>query len=250
MKKTAASSLFRNNIRLAKQRWPELSRENQQHLKRLGTDYNFSLVNCDLLLLDGRWYVTHSGLLGLARRKHCAGIRVQPVREFCDLKTCRWAFEAIAYLNARCKGFVGYGDADPTNILPAMRGCELRIAETRAVNRALRKAYGIGVCSLEELASKERPAPPAKMPADAENRPEPSAMASIRNQLHQIIRTHQLNAELVKRYAADFCGTDTLRNASREQVVLFVKTIAGEAASNKSVLLERLSHYADREKVA
>jgi hypothetical protein len=29
----------------------------------------------------------------------------------------------------------------------------MRIAETRAVNRALRKAYGIGLCSVEELGS-------------------------------------------------------------------------------------------------
>src|SRR5882724_9326055 len=99
MKKSAASSLFRSNIRLAKQRWPQLGRENQQHLKRLGMDYNFSVGNGDLLLLEGKWYVTHSGLLGLARRKHCAGIKVQPVQEFCDLKTCRWAFEATVYLN-------------------------------------------------------------------------------------------------------------------------------------------------------
>jgi hypothetical protein len=27
----------------------------------------------------------------------------------------------------------------------------MRVAETRAVNRALRKAYGIGLCSVEEL---------------------------------------------------------------------------------------------------
>jgi hypothetical protein len=27
----------------------------------------------------------------------------------------------------------------------------MRVAETRAVNRALRKAYGIGLCSVEEI---------------------------------------------------------------------------------------------------
>ena len=48
-------------------------------------------------------------------------------------------------------GFVGYGDADPSNVSPLVRGAEMRVAETRAVNRALRKAYGIGFCSVEEL---------------------------------------------------------------------------------------------------
>ena len=55
------------------------------------------------------------------------------------------------------KGFVGYGDADPSNVSPLVRGAEMRVAETRAVNRALRKAYGIGLCSVEELGSFSAP---------------------------------------------------------------------------------------------
>ena len=47
---------------------------------------------------------------------------------------------------------MGFGDADASNVSPLVRGAEMRIAETRAVNRALRKAYGIGLCSVEELA--------------------------------------------------------------------------------------------------
>jgi len=47
----------------------------------------------------------------------------------------------------RSRGFVGFGDADPSNVSPLVRGAEMRVAETRAVNRALRKAYGIGLCS-------------------------------------------------------------------------------------------------------
>jgi hypothetical protein len=43
------------------------------------------------------------------------------------------------------KGFVGYGDADPSNVSALVHGAEIRVAETRAVNRALRKAYGIGI---------------------------------------------------------------------------------------------------------
>jgi hypothetical protein len=46
---------------------------------------------------------------------------------------------------------VGYGDADPSNMSAKVRGAEMRVAATRAVNRALRKAYGIGICSVEEL---------------------------------------------------------------------------------------------------
>jgi len=42
-----------------------------------------------------------------------------------------------------------------------MQGAEMRIAETRAVNRALRKAYGIGLCSVEELGSRSNDRGPA-----------------------------------------------------------------------------------------
>ncbi len=59
-----------------------------------------------------------------------------------------------------CKGFVGYGDADPSNVSPLVHGAEMRVAETRAVNRALRKAYGIGICSVEEIGSFAEPLRP------------------------------------------------------------------------------------------
>jgi hypothetical protein len=65
----------------------------------------------------------------------------------------RYTFRATVYKSERCKGFVGCGDADPTNVSSVVHGAEMRVAETRAVNRALRKAYGIGVCSAEEIGS-------------------------------------------------------------------------------------------------
>ena len=60
---------------------------------------------------------------------------------------------------ATCKDFVGYGDADPSNVSSLVHGAEMRVAETRAVNRALRKAYGIGICSVEEIGSLDRQPP-------------------------------------------------------------------------------------------
>ena len=63
----------------------------------------------------------------------------------------RWVFRATVYKTPRSAGFVGHGDANPSNVSTAVLGAEMRVAETRAVNRALRKAYGIGLCSIEEL---------------------------------------------------------------------------------------------------
>jgi hypothetical protein len=93
----------------------------------------------------------------LARRNRCASILAKPVDIYCDPNAQRWAFEATVYKSKGCRGFVGYGDADPSNVSPLVHGAEMRIAETRAVNRALRKAYGIGICSVEEIGSFAEP---------------------------------------------------------------------------------------------
>jgi hypothetical protein len=76
---------------------------------------------------------------------------VHPVAEFCEPTASRCAFKATVFKSRNCKGFVGYGDADPSNVSMLVHGAEMRVAETRAVNRALRKAYGIGICSVEEI---------------------------------------------------------------------------------------------------
>ncbi len=120
---------FRCNRRIARQVWGQISPMVLSALKELTTDYLLSVASGDLLLLDGRWYVTHSGLLGLARRNRCAGIKVQPVQSFCEPSAQRWASEATVYKTKACRGFVGYGDADPSNVSSLVRGAEMRVAE-------------------------------------------------------------------------------------------------------------------------
>ncbi len=105
----------------------------------------------DLTLLNNHWYVTHTGLLRMAKRKRCSGIEVEAVMHLSDSASGRYVFKATVYSSNTCRGFVGYGDADPSNVSSLVRGAEMRVAETRAVNRALRKAYGIGICSVEEI---------------------------------------------------------------------------------------------------
>jgi hypothetical protein len=93
--------------------------------------------------------------LGLPTGKlSCQGIVGNPVERpgrHVGQQFDRWVSKATVYKSPRSHGFVGYGDADPTNVSSLVHGAEMRVAETRAVNRALRKAYGIGLCSLEEL---------------------------------------------------------------------------------------------------
>ena len=48
----------------------------------------------------------------------------------------------------------------------------------------------------------------------------------------------------MKAYAADYCGTPTLRDASRESVEAFVKDLAERAAKDRDGLLCHLNSYA------
>jgi len=183
--------------------------------------------------------------LGLARRHRCAGIHVRPASNFCDPSSQRWAFEATVYKSSRCRGFVGYGDADPSNISFLVHGAEMRVAETRAVNRALRKAYGIGICSVEEIGSFNRQAEtsgePKKMPQTANGNG--YGGRTVRDRLCQLIRQHQLDATLVKSYATDFCGVKALREATREQVENFIAHLADWAEKDRDALLCQLNSY-------
>jgi hypothetical protein len=231
------------NRKHARMHWATLL--NQVHLstlKELSMQFGFSLAMGDVMLLEGRWYVTHTGLIRLARHNRCAGIHVRPVPEFSDPSTQRWAFEATVYKSRTCRGFVGYGDADPSNVSPLVRGAEMRVAETRAVNRALRKAYGIGLCSVEEIGT--TPNPVEKLPPQRANGNGNGTSPKVRDRLCQLIRQHKLDPELVKAYAVDFCGTKTLRDASREQVENFVQQLADWAEKDRNALLCQLNSYA------
>jgi hypothetical protein len=236
------------NCRMAAQLWPgQIGKVQAEGLKYLVAKNHFSVVAGDIQFLQGRWYVTHTGLLRLARNNRCAGIDVRPVSKFCDVAACRWAFKATVYKSRTCRGFVGYGDADPSNVSPVVRGAELRIAETRAVNRALRKAYGIGICSVEELGSFSGPLPPTAAQKKRAGAPEPSNGSGhypLRDRLCLIIRQHQLDPARVKAYAADYCDVAELRQASREQVEEFVSHLAQDAGNDREGLLCQLNSYA------
>lgn len=244
----ASSRLLEKNKKEVRLRWGTLTgKTTLRALARLTEQFGFSVADGDLILLENSWYVTHSGLLRMARRSHCAGIHVEPVSELSDPSSLRWAFKATVYKSRTCRGFVGFGDANPSNVSPLVRGAEMRVAETRAVNRALRKAFAIGICSAEEIGSVDRFTEDApnekKVPQPSTGQGNGNANGSVRDRLCVIIRQHQLNPDLVKAYLADFCSVKTLRDASREQVENFVAHLADWAERDRNALLCQLNSY-------
>jgi hypothetical protein len=238
------ADLYKLNARIARARWSlKASHTGLQILKIYSQKYRFSIAAGDLLFFEQGWYVT--GLLRLSPRRRCRGIQVQPVAELWNPGLNRFAFKATVFTPDSIKGFVGYGDADPSNVSSLVHGAEMRVAETRAVSRALRKAYGIGICSVEEIGSLvETPQ------ASGESKKVPSQPANgnyggpkVRDRLCQIIRQHQLDPNLVKSYATEFCGVKALCEATREQVENFVAHLADWAEKNRNALLCQLNSY-------
>jgi len=241
------------NIRFARRNW-EVSRDQVAVLRDLSTELQLSVAAGHLKLIDSNWYVTHAGLLRVAHRNRCSGIRTAVDSGLSDAGSSRWVFRATVYKSPRSRGFVGYGDADPSNVSSLVHGAEMRIAETRAVNRALRKAYGIGLCSVEELGWAPRsnasgPSDQRKVSTNGDNGHE-NGQPRLRDRLCLLIRQHQLDAGLVKAYAADYCGTPTLRDASRDQVEAFINDLAERATKDREGLICQLKSYSKSQKVA
>jgi hypothetical protein len=241
------SAFFRSNVKLARSLWGTLSFTAVTRLQDLTRRYGFSVAAGDMQLLNGAWYVTHAGLLRLSFRRKCAGIKTTSVDQLSDVAAKRWVFKATVYKSPSSRGFVSHGDADPSNTSVLVRGAEMRVAETRAVNRALRKAYGIGICSVEELGYPS--SPPERAQAKGMDSSHSNGNGSgpgqprLRDQLCLLIRKYELDPTLVKRYAADFCGTEALRDASRDLVEAFISTLAEEAAKDRAALVCRLNSY-------
>jgi len=245
--------LAKRNIRFAQRNW-EVSTEQIAMLKQLTVELQLSVVAGDLRILEGKWYVTHTGLLRIAQRNRCSGMRTAVDKELSNPASSRWVFRATVYKSSRSRGFVGYGDADPSNVSTLVHGAEMRVAETRAVNRALRKAYGIGLCSVEELGWAPRSdasgASDQRKTSINGNNGHHNGQPRLRDRLCLLIRQHQLDPGLVKAYAADYCGTPTLRDASRDQVEAFINDLAERATKDRDGLICQLNSYSKSQEVA
>jgi len=242
---------FRRSLKAARALWGTIPCSALPSLRELTKKFALSVSDGHVQFLNGRWYITHSGLLRIAQSRRCLGITTAVQENLSEPSRDRWVFKATVYKGQNSRGFVGFGDANPTNVSPVVLGAEMRVAETRAVNRALRKAYGIGLCSVEELGSHPFPVEPPhnKHVVPQNGNGSSNGLPSLRDKLCLLIRNYELDPTLVKRYAADFCGTETLREASRDLVESFVSTISEEAANNRAALVCKLNSYNQPEEV-
>jgi hypothetical protein len=247
---------YRVNAKIARRLWGSITPFALNALKKLTETYGLSVTAGELQLLEGRWYITHAGLLRIAERDGCVGIETRFERALSEPANERWVFKSTVYRKRSSKGFTGYGDASPSNVSPLVRGAEMRVAETRAVNRALRKAYGIGLCSVEELGWASGSAR-SDAPSSNSNGTHSSngsndwngsngsngSPSRLRDKLCLLIRQHNLDPTLVKAYAAHFCGTETIKDASRDLVESFIAHLASSAKEDIDGLICKLNSF-------
>src|ERR1700693_4914721 len=74
----------RLNCSLAQTTWGELSATLLQGLEELTQRYNLSVALRDIQQIDGCWYGTHAGLLRIAQRRRCHGIKTSLQKDVSD----------------------------------------------------------------------------------------------------------------------------------------------------------------------
>src|SRR5260370_25621867 len=97
--------LIRQNTALVKKIYPNINRARIQALKELTKQFSFSFASGDVIQLENSWFVTHTGLVRLARRKRCRGIHVEAVDSLCDSAASRFVLKATVYPYRNSSGF-------------------------------------------------------------------------------------------------------------------------------------------------
>jgi hypothetical protein len=113
----------------------------------------------------------------------------------------------------------------------AQRGRKLRSVELHFAGR-------------EELGSQPSSIPPpheGKTVGQSNGNGSSNGRPRLRDKLCLLILKYELDHNLVKHYAADFCGTQALRDAGRDLVEAFVSTVGEEAAKDRAGLLCKLN---------
>ena len=241
-----------SNLRAARSIWGPLPRLVLNNLRELTKKHHLSVRGGDVALLDGQLYVTHAGLLRIGERSRCSGIVTLFASGLSNPTVARWVFKAIVYRRIERR-------------VRRLRRCRslqtfpLWSTGPRCVSPKLGPSTALYAKPMESVSARSRnwvhshPSVPPLPEGKAAHPPNGNGSANgqprLRDKLCLLIRKYELDPNLVKRYAADFCGTETLRDAGRDLVEAFVSTVAEEAAKDRSALICKLNSYSQPEEV-
>lgn len=152
----------------------EAQEEIAQQIQALFAEYGLRPDLNHIVILGDRPYVTREGLLYYARKTgELKRIKVELLergRGYCIVKAKVFTKDGGE--------FEALGDASESNTNRMVSPHLIRMAETRAINRALREAFPIGLCSYEELSETDvtereeggAPAKPAKVEGSSQTK--------------------------------------------------------------------------------
>lgn len=98
--------------------------------------------------IQGSDFVNFAGLLDVAHQIGLNNISTEMIQS--DFEKNSFVFKAIVTLKDEST-YEAYGDASTANVGNMIKNHALRMAETRAIARALRWATNIGICSKDEV---------------------------------------------------------------------------------------------------
>lgn len=135
-----------------------------------------------IVRLQGKEFILYAGLVALARKHGLNSIQVDRLESGPDGHVFK------ATVDGELGRYEAHGDASPKNVGKMIVPHAMRMAETRAIARALRSYTAVGMCSLEELGGsteEAKPAAPKRKPRakkaapKAEEPPAPSTEAMV-----------------------------------------------------------------------
>jgi len=101
--------------------------------------------------LQGKEFVLFEGLLDEAHKKGLSKIETEMDERSNEKQVIFKAIVELKDKEGNINTFTGWGDADNDNVNEMVKKHKLRMAETRAIARALRFATNIGMCSIDEI---------------------------------------------------------------------------------------------------
>lgn len=137
-------------IKITDENFNAVKQETQQ--QKMSFMAELSLIG-GITMLHKREYINAEGLQYLAKKQGVKAQRVEVLEFASDPASKSWAVKATV-IDKDGNIFSDIGDAAPNNVGPAIKNATLRMACTRATNRALRKVLvgpGVAMTSAEEL---------------------------------------------------------------------------------------------------
>jgi len=154
-------------------------------------------------------------------------------------------FTAIVRAVVRTAGgsYSAHGDANVQNVGAQIGPHYIRMAETRAVARALRSAVNVGAVALEELGGdvdvhqSVEPANDNSRPSVTTTTPSSSGSDSSRASdaqrrlIHRLLLARGIEGERAREYVRSALGVSSIREADKRAVSQLIDRIKGETGS-------------------